>query len=110
MIKPNPFTPQSGWEPKIFGGRDTQILDFKKILAESAASRANHMVVTGEWGIGKTSLLKQFKKISQANGYPAAYCPISQFAARSKPVDGINLIMQEMVFGFSVTKPISRFL
>jgi len=110
MIKPNPFTPQSGWEPKIFGGRETQLLDFKNTLAQSAASRSNHMVVVGEWGIGKTSLLKQYKKISQGLGYPAAYCSVSQFADRSKPIDGINLITQEMAFGFPRTKSLSRFL
>ena len=55
MIKPNPFTPQSGWEPKIFGGRLEQVQHFEKTLAEAAATRANHMVIIGQWGIGKTT-------------------------------------------------------
>jgi hypothetical protein len=110
MIKPNPFTPQSGWEPKVFGGREGELLDFKKTLAQAVASHPNHIVVIGEWGIGKTSLLKQYKKIAQSHGYPASYCSISRFSNRSKPIDGINLITQEMAFGFPRTKSLSRFL
>ncbi len=99
MIKPNPFTPQSGWEPKIFGGRLEQVEHFEKTLAEAAATRANHMVIIGQWGIGKTTLLKQFKKIAQANGYPASYCPISQVKEHSSVSSAINLISQEIVNG-----------
>ncbi|MCX5687934.1 MAG: hypothetical protein NTV71_04795 [Candidatus Omnitrophica bacterium] len=29
MISSNPFTPQSGWEPKIFGGRSQELETFK---------------------------------------------------------------------------------
>ena len=76
MIKPNPFTPQSGWEPKVFGGRSKQIEAFSRVMREAVAGRPNHMVVLGEWGIGKTSLLKQFKKITQGKGYLASFCSI----------------------------------
>ncbi len=61
MIKPNPFTPQSGWEPKVFGGRHEQIASFTKAMKEAVTGRPNHMVILGEWGIGKTSLLKQLR-------------------------------------------------
>lgn len=110
MIKPNPFTPQSGWEPKVFAGREEQLLDFEKTLAEAAAARPNHMVIVGEWGIGKTSLLKQYKKLSQLRGYPASYCSISKLNTHSKTLGGINLIMQEMAFGFPGTKSGNFFL
>ncbi|MFH1857071.1 MAG: ATP-binding protein [Candidatus Omnitrophota bacterium] len=104
MIKPNPFTPQSGWEPKVFGGRERQLADFDKTLEEAVSLRSNHVVVLGEWGVGKTSLLKQYKKISQSRGYPASYCSICRFDSRSRPSDGINLIMQEIAFGFPSAK------
>lgn len=107
MIKSNPFTPQSGWEPKIFGGRQEQLADFEKTLDEAADSRASHIVVIGEWGIGKTSLLKQYKKISQSSGYPASYCSLTKSSPHSKPSDGINLIMQEIAFGFPSAKSFS---
>lgn len=100
MIKPNPFTPQSGWEPKVFGGRSKQIEVFTRGMRDTATGRPNHMVVLEEWGIGKTSLLKQFKKIAQGKGYPASFCSIGRFAERNTVQDGISLISEEMVRGF----------
>ena len=109
MIKPNPFTPQSGWEPKIFGGRHIQIEVFTKVMKEAATNRPNHMVVLGEWGIGKTSLLKQFKKIAQGKGYLATFCSLGKFTEKDTVQDGINLITEEMVRGFPKLRGIKNF-
>jgi len=100
MIKTNPFTPQSGWEPRVFGGRHEQVESFTKIMKEALTGRPNHMVILGEWGIGKTSLLKQFKKIAQGEGYLASFCSIGRFTERDTVQDGISLISEEMVRGF----------
>ena len=100
MISPNPFTPQSGWEPKIFGGRNPELEIFKSNLDDAANARPSHLVVLGEWGAGKTSLLKQFKRISQENAFPAAFCAISGFTEKNKALDAIHLIAEEMVMGF----------
>lgn len=103
MIKPNPFTPQSGWEPRVFGGRREQLDRFVGAIGEAVGGRPNHLVILGEWGIGKTSLLKQFKKIAQGKGYPAALCSITRFTERESCADGINLISQEISSGFPGT-------
>jgi len=100
MISPNPFTPQSGWEPKIFGGRNQELNTFKSNLDEAVDARPSHLAVLGEWGAGKTSLLKQFRRISQENGFPAAFCGISRFTDKNKALDAIHLIAEEMVMGF----------
>lgn len=100
MITPNPFTPQSGWEPRFFGGRDAEIKYFQEILKESRSNRCNHMVILGEWGTGKTSLLKQYKKIAQRKGHLASFCPISKIKSNSLLKDTISLISEEMIFGF----------
>ena len=100
MIKPNPFTPQSGWEPRVFGGREENLSLFKSSLDEAISVRSNHLVVLGEWGIGKTSLLKQFRRVAQESGYPACMCSISRFTKRDKPLDAIYLIAEEMLMGF----------
>lgn len=100
MIKPNPFTPQSGWEPRIFGGRLQELDIFKSNLETALSVRPNHLVVLGEWGKGKTSLLKQFKRIAQEKGYPACISSISRFTSRDKPLDAIYLIAEEMIAGF----------
>ncbi|MFH1478318.1 MAG: ATP-binding protein [Candidatus Omnitrophota bacterium] len=101
MIKPNPFTPQSGWEPRVFGGREKEIDLFKETLQDSVSSKPAHLAVLGEWGIGKTSLLKQFRRISQENSYPACFCSISRFTKKNKPLDAVYLIAEEMAISFS---------
>jgi len=101
MIFSNPFTPQSGWEPKIFGGRNQELENFKLNLGDAVNARPSHLVVLGEWGAGKTSLLKQFRRMSQEQGFPAAFCAISRFTEKNKAIDAIHLIAEEMVMGFS---------
>jgi len=100
MIAPNPFTPQSGWEPKIFGGREQELAAFKSNLEDAAKVRVNHLVVLGDWGVGKTSLLKQFRRMSQEYGFPAAFCAISRFTSKNTPLDALHLIAEEMLMGF----------
>ena len=101
MIKPNPFTPQSGWEPRVFGGRGEALSLFRSNLEGSLSARPNHLVVLGEWGIGKTSLLKQFRRMAQETGHPACFCAISRFTKNDKPLDAMYLIAEEMLMGFS---------
>ncbi|MCX5692352.1 MAG: hypothetical protein NTX47_01510 [Candidatus Omnitrophica bacterium] len=108
MITSNPFTPQSGWEPKIFGGRNQELGIFKSILDDAVNARLNHLVVLGEWGAGKTSLLKQFKRMSQENGFPAAFCGISKFTDKNKAIDAVYLIAEEMIMGFPKTKGVQK--
>lgn len=100
MISSNPFTPQSGWEPKIFGGRSRELEIFKSNMDAALDARPNHLIVLGEWGVGKTSLLKQFRRISQENGFPTAFCGISKFTEKNKALDVIHLIAEEMIMGF----------
>ncbi|MBU3911900.1 MAG: AAA family ATPase [Candidatus Omnitrophica bacterium] len=100
MIKSNPFTPQSGWEPRVFGGREEAISLFGSNLESAVSIRPNHLVILGEWGIGKTSLLKQFKRISQSKGNPACFCAISKFTKRDRPLEAVYLIAEEMLMGF----------
>lgn len=100
MIKPNPFTPQSGWEPRVFGGREEAISLFSSSLESAVSMRPNHMVILGEWGIGKTSLLKQFRRVAQSKGYPACFCALSKFTKRDRPLDAVYLIAEEMLMGF----------
>lgn len=108
MIKSNPFTPQSGKEPKIFGGRSSQLENFTKVMKEAVTGSPNHMIILGEWGTGKTTLLKQFKKLAQEQGYHASLCSISRFTEKDTTRDGINLIMEEMVRGFPKIEWVKR--
>ena len=108
MISSNPFTPQSGWEPKIFGGRSRELEAFKLNLDDAANARPSHLVVLGEWGAGKTSLLKQFRRMSQENGFPAAFCGISKFTEKNKALDAVHLIAEEMLMGFPKAESVQK--
>lgn len=107
MIAPNPFTPQSGWEPKEFGGRKEEISLFENTLKAATSNKPDHIVLLGEWGIGKTSLLKYFKKLAQQKGYPSLLCPIGRFTEKDKTIDGINLILEELERTFPADTAIS---
>ena len=100
MIAPNPFTPQSGWKPKVFGGREEILSRFEAALKEARELRPHHLVVLGDWGMGKTSLLKQFKKSAQREGFPASFCAVNRFPEKSRLEEGIALLMEEILLGF----------
>lgn len=85
VISPNPFTPKSGWEPRVFTGRENEIEFFKKKLQEGVEiKRYDHFLIRGDWGVGKTSLLKEYKKIAQAENHLCSYVPVSEFQEGDK--------------------------
>lgn len=109
MVKTNPFTPQSGWEPKSFQGRKTQLKHFKKNIEDALlTNRPDHTIILGEWGIGKTSLLKLLKKMAQKEGLLASYCSIPKFTEKDTTADVVNLIIEELFRGFPVIKGINK--
>ena len=94
-IKPNPFTPKSGWEPKVFAGREREIEVFKKKLEEATKGRCDHFLVLGEWGIGKTSLLKEFKKIAQQQNILASLVTVSEYKKESLR-EGVQELIEQI--------------
>ena len=101
-ISPNPFTPKSGWEPKVFAGREAEIEFFKKKLAEAKEGICDHFLVLGDWGIGKTSLLKEFKKIAQEDGILTSYFPIREFQKTDRFVQASEQLIKEIPRGLPI--------
>lgn len=93
-IKSNPFTPKSGMEPKVFLGREKELKVFEKQLRKASQSIYNHFLILGDWGIGKTTLLKEYKKIAQLQNILAAYVPVREFIERELLSATIHLITQ----------------
>lgn len=91
----NPFIPKTGVEPAIFGGR-TYELDFfeQKLNNAMRGSYCDHFIILGEWGVGKSTLLREFKKIAQQRGAVSAIVPIEEFTQDSSVADGINSLVQ----------------
>ncbi|MCM8766326.1 MAG: ATP-binding protein [Candidatus Omnitrophica bacterium] len=97
MVQTNPFTPQSGLEPKFFSGRENALSEFISLLKEGKVGRAEHLLIIGEWGIGKTALLRQFKKIAQREGCWVAYCGVNKGERKESVVSQLRLILEEIM-------------
>ncbi|MBI5401832.1 MAG: hypothetical protein HY959_00385 [Ignavibacteriae bacterium] len=94
MIGQNPFTPRSGQEPKVFIGREKEIGVFEKHLKDALNKKYNHFITTGGWGIGKTTLLKEFKKIAQSKSIISSTLNVPEFIEKDLLTPVINLISQ----------------
>jgi uncharacterized protein len=99
-MDPNPFTAVSGLSPKAFGGRSEEEKTFAESFNRARAGRCEHLVVLGDWGIGKTTLLRQFKLTAQTQKSRAAFIPIPQSSFENNPNRGITLIVEELLFAF----------
>lgn len=92
--KINPFCPKTGVEPKVFGGRFKELRFFENKLKEAEESVCDHFLVLGDWGIGKTMLLREFKMLAQKMGYIASIVSLDEFGRYSTVLDGIECIIQ----------------
>ncbi len=76
----NPFTPMSGIEPTVFGGRTMELEFFQQKLDRALHTRfCEHFMVLGDWGIGKSTLLREYKKICQNRGHLVSIVPLEAF-------------------------------
>ncbi len=103
----NPFTPKSGIEPRFFIGREGEIKFFKQALKDTEAGRPSHFIVLGDWGSGKTSLLKEFKNIAQKEGSLCSLVSVRDFEGEKSLRDGINYLVEEIALRLPLD--VSRF-
>jgi Cdc6-like AAA superfamily ATPase len=67
MAKINPFSPSSPFPPGIFIGRLAEITRIETCLIQTKAGSPTHFMITGERGIGKTSLLNYVKYVAEGS-------------------------------------------
>lgn len=67
MARINPFRPNSPVAPGMFVGRLPQVSALEAALLQTRARRSKSFMITGERGIGKTSLLQYFKWVAQGH-------------------------------------------
>jgi len=80
----NPFTPMAGIQPRVFGGRTKELEFFEQRLNRAInAGLCEHFVLLGQWGIGKSTLLKEYKKICRSRGHIACIVPLEAVKAGS---------------------------
>ena len=63
-------------------------------LKEAEESICDHFLVLGDWGIGKTMLLREFKMLAQKRGYIASIVSLDEFGKESTVLDGVECIIQ----------------
>ncbi|WP_416448326.1 AAA family ATPase [Leeuwenhoekiella sp. A2] len=61
MNKINPFNPNSPIGPGMFAGRYDELVTTEKLLIQAKANKGHGFLLTGQRGIGKTSLLNLLK-------------------------------------------------
>lgn len=67
MEKRIPYSAEHPVAPENFAGRAEQIKEFERFLDSTIDENSKNVAVLGEWGIGKTSLLRMFKHIAEQN-------------------------------------------
>lgn len=64
-MKYNPFNPTQPARPDFFVGREPEVSEFEKIITQTIHGSPMNMVITGDRGMGKTSLLVKFEQIAR---------------------------------------------
>ena len=67
MARINPLAPNEPVVSGMFVGRLPQLLALEEALLQTRAGRHKSFMLTGERGIGKSSLLRYFKWVAQGH-------------------------------------------
>jgi len=65
MVKVNPFRPNSPVNPGMFVGRIREVLRLDSHLVQTRAGQPTNFLITGERGIGKSSLMLYIMSVAQ---------------------------------------------
>lgn len=68
MLRYNPFNPQQPARPDFFVGREPEITEFEKMLSQTMHGSPMNMSITGNRGMGKTSILVKFEDLARNEG------------------------------------------
>ncbi len=92
----NPFN--LGINPTIFGGRMSELEFLEKRLNRALNSQfCEPFLVLGDWGIGKSTLLKEYKTILQNRGHLAAIVPLGPLQNGTDLQEAADLIVDGML-------------
>jgi hypothetical protein len=91
----NPFTPMTGVEPTVFGGRTSELEFFEQRLHRALNTKfCEHFLVLGDWGIGKSTLLREYKKVCQSRGHIASVIPLEAFQSGTPLIEAARSIVE----------------
>lgn len=101
----NPFVPKTGIEPRHFGGRSAELAFFREKLREAREGPyCDHFLILGDWGIGKTTLLREYKKIAQQQGYAASLAQVEAFPVGTLLIDAVQSLVHSIIRNLPVER------
>ena len=99
---PNPFTPKAGVPPMCFGGREKNKKLLMNTLNAGMHGDTDHIIVTGDWAMGKTSLLLWYRSEIQHQGIWTSYVPIPLCSTTAPTKDSVESIIEGIYSGFAM--------
>jgi FixJ family two-component response regulator len=94
----NPFRPMAGLDPLVFGGRSQEIEFFEECLSSALKkSMCQHFVVLGNWGIGKSTLLREYKRICTDRDCVAAIVPLQPVSETRPQIEIMRSIADSLL-------------
>lgn len=78
----NPYKPGAGHMPPHLAGRETEYVEFEKLLDQDTI--LENLILTGLRGVGKTVLLETFKPRAVQRGWLWAGTDLSETASLSE--------------------------
>ncbi len=78
MATKNPYTAEHPVAPDNFAGRKAQTNEFERFLEDTISGNSKNLAILGNWGIGKTSLLRRFKSIAEQKGCAATIIQLGE--------------------------------
>jgi biotin operon repressor len=80
----NPFRPGLLASPEVFAGRAQELNFLERALQQTRRGNPRHILLNGERGIGKSSLLHQFRRVAQGAVVPSDGVPLSFIVASTR--------------------------
>ncbi len=104
----NPFSRMCDEEPSVFGGRLEELKSMQERLARMTRTNAReHFLVLGDWGIGKSTLLREFKRMCQVRDCAAAIVRLQPLDENAGLIDAARTIIEGVLR--DLPYPVTRF-
>jgi CheY-like chemotaxis protein/GTPase SAR1 family protein len=98
MRSGNPFS-HSSKEPTVFGGRTKELEFFEQRLYRAFTNIYEHFLVLGSPGIGKTTLLIEYRKLCQSRGYLASIVPLIPLNENTSSLEAARAVVNGIING-----------